>query len=250
MLRIRTTCLLGAILALAGCAPARTARVMSLSDAERAAVTATAERWWRDVAARDSAAVRANSVADLHVTLSSGRSYDLGQFLQGVADFAAGPSTSSAWSEVDVRPLGRSSVVLTGRSAEGSGGGTTDYRYQMVLERVDGKWRMARSQSTRVLVLTPRVPPGVAGPIADFVGQYRAPRGGVLRVSERNGALILADPNGGETRLEPIGPGLFEVDYVTNSSGVIRMVFNRDSLGRVTSLSRLGAAAIVTWPRQ
>jgi hypothetical protein len=247
---LRRAFLLAAILAVGGCTHARTARVAPLSGMEREAISATAQRWWRVVAARDSAAVRAASVADLHVTLSSGRTYDRDQFLKAVGDFAAGPATSAAWSEIDIRPLGEASVVLTGRSAESSPGGTTDYRYQMVLEREAGSWRMARTQSTRVLALTPRIPLAAAGPTADLVGAYRAPRGGSMHVTERNGALILTDPSGGESRMEPIGPGVFEIDYVTNSSGLVRMVFNRDSQGRVTGLTRLGAASIVTWPRQ
>lgn len=247
---LRHTCLLTAVLAVGGCTHARTAPVTTLSGAERAAISAAAQQWWRDVAARDSAAVRVASSPDLHVTLSSGRTYDRDEFLKAVGDFAAGPSTSTAWSEIDIRPLGPGSVVLTGRTAESNPTGTTEYRYQMVLERETGRWRMARTQSTRVLALTPRIPLAAAGNTADFIGAYRAPRGGLMHVTERKGALILADPSGGESRMEAIGPGVFEIDYVTNSSGLVRMVFNRDTLGRVTSLSRLGATSIVTWPRQ
>lgn len=140
-------------------------------------------------------------------------------------------------------------VMVTSSIVEGTRNGSNAYRYLVLLERPDSVWMVVVAQSTRVLKLTPRVPAAVAGPLTDYVGQYRLPGGGELRAVVRDSALGLIDPSGAEARLEPIGPSLFELPSLYDRIAVVRFVFTRDATGRVTSPSRLIYSSVTTWPR-
>jgi hypothetical protein len=61
--------------------------------------------------------------------------------------------------------------------------------------------------------------------------------------------LALIEPSGRELRMEPIGPSLFEFDYLSSAGMIIRIAFARDASGRVTSASRLIPGAINTFAR-
>ena len=105
------------------------------------------------------------------------------------------------------------------------------------------------AQSTRDAVFTPRLTAAAAGSLADYIGEYRGPRGGIVRVIARDSVLALVEPSGRELRMEPIGPSLFEFDYVSPAGAIIRMAFARDATGRVTSASRLIPGTVNTFVR-
>lgn len=63
----------------------------------------------------------------------------------------------------------------------------------------------------------------------------------------RDATLILIDPAGAETRLEPIGTELFEAPGVS-FQGLIRFAFARGRDGKVVSLTRI-TSEIATFPR-
>jgi len=49
--------------------------------------------------------------------------------------------------------------------------------------------------------------------------------------------------------MEPIGPSLFEFDYLAPAGVIIRMAFARDPSGRVTSVNRLIPGIVNTFVR-
>ena len=75
--------------------------------------------------------------------------------------------------------------------------------------------------------------------MVDYIGDYRGPRGGIIRVVPRDSVLALIEPSRRELRMEPIGPSLFEFDYVIPGGAIVRIAFARDASGRVTSANRL-----------
>jgi hypothetical protein len=61
--------------------------------------------------------------------------------------------------------------------------------------------------------------------------------------------LALIDPSGAESRLEPIGPALFELPTLYDGIAIVRFAFVRDSAGGVSSLNRLIYGSVVSWAR-
>lgn len=253
---MRTVALL-VVSALAACGPL--VRAPSGSSAPRASRVPTAmdtvgaagvaERWWRAFTLGDTATLRQHTSRRLTLTLSNGQTLDRDRLLREAATHVPKASTFVR-PAVNVTVLSvMGAVIVTSTVTEGSQGGSNMFHYLSVLERPDSVWLVTAAHSTRSLALTPRVSAPTAGPLADYVGRYRGQGGGELRVVLRDSALALIDPSGGEVRLEPIGPALFELPTLYDGIAVVRFAFARDATGRVTSLSRLIHGSVVSWPR-
>jgi hypothetical protein len=223
--------------------------ITSSTTTDTSGAAAVAERWWRAFTLGDTAYLRQHTSRRLTLTLSNGQTFDVDQALRNAATHVPKPSTFvQPATDVAVMPVG-DVVVVTSSVREGSQGGSNVYRYLTVLERSDSSWRVAAGHSTRVLASTPRVAASVAGPLGDYVGRYRGQGGGVLQIVARDSTLGMIDPSGGEARLEPIGPALFELPSLYDGIAVVRFSFARDATGRVTSLSRMIYGSVITWPR-
>jgi hypothetical protein len=253
---MRTIELLGLAL-VAGCTSATQRAVVatapSAGSAQAAADTtgaaAVAEGWWRALTLGDTAYIALHSSDGLTLTLSNGQGFGRRALIAEVARHVPKPSTFvRAATDVSVRPAA-GVVVVTSRMQEGSQGGANAFRYLTVLERGPSAWQVLAAQSTREVTLSTRVPATVAGPLADYVGSYRGQRGGALRIVARDSVLVLVDPEGGESRLEPVGPALFELPTLYDGIAIVRFAFARDATGRVTALSRLIHGSVVSWPR-
>jgi hypothetical protein len=177
---------------------------------------------------------------------SNGRSFDRDKLLDEARRHGA-LKVSFEWKDETVRRLTATVAVVTGRVAERIGPTLATYRYLAVLECAGGRWQVIAAQSSREVTSSVRVAAVDGGPTADFVGEYRTPLGKTVRVVRKGESLVLVDPAGGETRLEPIGPALFEVPGVS-FQGLIRFAFARDEAGKVVALTRL-TADVTTFPR-
>ncbi|HEX8395341.1 MAG TPA: nuclear transport factor 2 family protein [Longimicrobium sp.] len=222
-------------------------RGTSPSDAD--GVLATQRGWWRALATGDTAFLEAHSAQPLTLTLSSGLTLDRAAAIAQSLSFAGSSPPAFGWSEETVRVVAPGVVVATTRSTETVGLTSSAYRYLTVLEREGAGWRVLSAQSTRDAVFTPRLTAAEAGPMGDYVGEYRGPRGGTVRVVARDSVLAMVEPSGRELRMEPIGPSLFEFDYVSPGGMIIRIAFARDANGRVTSANRLIPGSITTLVR-
>ena len=238
-------------LAAAACAGATPPRLPSAGPAasDTAGALAAQREWWRAFAVADTAYVRAHTAPAVSVTLSSGLTLDLAGTVAQVATHVNGSRLGMAWAEEAVRLASPSVAIATARLTESEGTSTTTFRYLTVLERAGGGWRVAAAQSTRELAFTPRLAAAQAGPLGDYAGAYRTPRGTELRVLLRDSALVLVEPSGTEIPLAPVGPGIFEFNVLSPLNGVVRMMFTRDAGGRVASLSRLVPGQVITFPR-
>lgn len=244
---MRASCLLLAVLL--GAAPAAAAQRPSPAAGDTAGALAAQRDWWRAFVVADTAHLRARTAPAFSLTLSGGRTFDRSAMLAQAATHTLGARLEIGWAEEAVRPVAPGVALVTSRATEADGPTVAAFRYLTVLRRDGAGWRVAAAQSTRELAPTPRVPTAAAGAPADFAGSYRTPRGGVLRVVARDSALVLVEPSGQEVRMEPIGPGLFELDYVSLGSGIVRFAFPRDAGGRVTALVRLVTGAATLFPR-
>ncbi len=243
----RTTTLLLS-LCLTACVTVR-ATPGAAGGADTAGALDTQRGWWRALALGDTAFLEAHSARPLTATLSSGRTFDRAAIIAQAATFTANPDLTFAWADESVRMVAPGVAVATTRSTEGIALITSTYRYSTVLEREGAGWRVAHAQSTREAVFTPRLTAAAAGSLADYIGEYRGPRGGIVRVVARDSVLALVEPSGRELRMEPIGPALFEFDYLSPAGVIIRMAFARDASGRVASASRLIPGGVNTFAR-
>jgi hypothetical protein len=209
----------------------------------------TQRGWWRALATGDTAFLQAHSAPPLSLTLSSGRTFDRAGAIAQSAVFAGSTPPAFGWSDETVRLLAPGIALATTRSTEGAALAASTYRYVTVLEREGAGWRVTFAQSTRDAVFTPRLTRAAAGSMADYVGEYRGPRGGTVRIVARDSVLALVEPSGRELRMEPIGPSLFEFDYLSPAGVIIRIAFARDASGRVTSASRLIPGTVNTFVR-
>lgn len=217
--------------------------------ADSASVLAAQRAWWRAFAIADTAYLRAHTSPVLSLTVSSGRTFDRERMLAEAATHTAGGRLAMEWAEETVRRLGPGTALATTRATETDGPASSVYRYLTVLERTAEGWRVSAGQSTRELVFTPRLSAAQAGPLDEYAGGYRTPRGAALRVEVRDSSLALIEPSGTEIPLEPIAPDLFEFRVLSPSNGVVRMMFTRDASGRVAAMSRLLSGAVNTFPR-
>jgi len=217
--------------------------------ADTSGASTFAEAWWHAYTVGDTAHLQRSTAPTLTLTLSSGRTFDRASMLRDAATHKPAPSMVIEAKGSSIVHAGEGTVVVRSLVLEGARGNSNVFHFLTVLERAGAGWRVAVGQSTRELTLTPRVPASTAGPLADYTGNYRGQRGGVLRIVARDSALALVDPTGAESVLEPIGPALFELPALYDGIGLLRYVFTRDASGRVTALSRLIYGSVVTWPR-
>lgn len=237
-------------LALAACAGTAAAPPGAPMPYDEHGVLELQEGWWRAFTVGDTAYLRAHTAPSFSLTLSSGRTLDRAGMLAQATTHTSGASIGLAWADGAVHPLPGASAVARVRVTERVGSTSTSYRYLTVLERgADGGLRVSAAQSTREAAFSPRVSAGEAGPLSDYTGEYRTPRGFALRVVDRDSALGLVEPSGAELPLEPIGPGLFEVGRLSPANGIVRFVFIRDATGRVTGMTRLVPGEVTTFPR-
>lgn len=110
--------------------------------------------------------------------------------------------------------------------------------------QTDGRYRLRRALGWQ---RSPRVK--VAASLDDFAGSYRTPRGLALDMKAADDFLTLREPSGLTLRLEPIGPNLFEADYVAPGGWITRYSFDRDATCSVVSLSVLSRGAVNTFAR-
>jgi hypothetical protein len=209
----------------------------------------TQRGWWHAIATGDTEFLQAHSARPLSLTLSSGRTLDRTATIAQAVTFAASTRPTFGWSDETVRLISPGVALATTRATESVALVSSAYRYTTVLERDGAGWRVMSAHSTREAEFTPRLSRAAAGSMSDYVGEYRGPRGGIVRVIARDSVLALVEPSGRELRMEPIGPSLFEFDYVSPGGMIIRFGFARDSSGRVTSASRLIPGSINTFAR-
>lgn len=244
--RPTTTLLLS--LCVAACTTGR-ATPLKPAPADLTGALETQRNWWRALATGDTAFLGVHSAHPLSLTLSSGRTLDRGATIAQAVSFSASAAPAFGWSDEAVRLVAPGIAVATTRATEGAALASSAYRYMTVLERDGARWRVTFAQSTREAVFTPRLSAAAAGSMTEYVGTYRGPRGGVLRVVTRDSVLALVEPSGRELRLEPIGPSLFEFDYVSPAGVIIRFAFARDASGRVISANRLIPGIVNTFVR-
>jgi len=240
------------VLALAGCAAAATppsaARSVAVA-ADTAGALAAHQHWWRAFTFADTTHLQASTAPLFSLTLSNGQVMDRAGMIARAATHVNGSGMRIDWAEEAVRVPGPGVAVVTSRVTEGDGRRGGVYRYLTVLQRDGNGWRAFAAQSSREAAVTPRIAAAEAGPLGPYAGEYRTPRGGVVRVVVRDSALGLVAPGGTEERMEPIGPGVFEYSSPQSINNIVRFVFVRDESGRVASLVRIAPGEANTWTR-
>lgn len=207
---------------------------------------AVSRAWWEAFALGNAESVGARSATELSFVASNGRSFDQAALIQEATTHGA-LKVSFEWSDQAVRQAAPTVAVVTGRVLERIGPRSAVYRYVAVLECANDEWQVMTAQSTREVSSSVRVTAAEKAATEDFVGEYRTPLGKNLRVADRGETLVLVDPLGAETQLEPIGPALFEAPGVS-FQGVIRFAFARNQVGKVISLTRL-TSDVTIFPR-
>jgi hypothetical protein len=245
-----------AALVLAGCAgaastapPTGGAAPASAAAGDTAGVLAAQRGWWHAFTVGDTAYLQAHSAPSVSLTLSNGRLYDRAGMLARAATHVDGIPVRGDWTEEAVRLPAPGVAVVTSRVTETNGPRSIVFRYLTVLERGRAGWRVSMGQTTREAAVTPNVSVEVAGPLDEYAGEYRTPRGGMVRVVVRGSALSLIDPSGQAVTMEPIGPAVFEYRSLDGINSIVRFVFTRDAAGRVTSLVRLATGEANVWSR-
>jgi hypothetical protein len=240
---------MAAVVALTACAAAPPPAAPSIAGADTAGALAAHHDWWRAFTVADTAHLHASTAPVFSLTLSNGQMLDRAGMLARAATHVTGSGMRIEWTEDAVRVPGPGVAVVTSRVTESDGRRGGVYRYLTVLQRDGNGWRAFAAHSSREAAVTPRVTAAEAGPLAPYAGEYRTPRGGVVRVVVRDSALGLVVPTGTEDRLEPIGPGVFEYSSPQSINNVVRFVFVRDEAGRVASLVRIVPGEANTWTR-
>jgi hypothetical protein len=241
-------------LALGGCAASTAQSPAGPPPASAAAndttgVLAAQRDWWHAFTVGDTAYLQAHSAPAVWLTLSNGQAYDRAGMLARAARHADGSRLRVEWAQEAVRASAPGVAVVTSRTTEANGPQSSVFRYLTVLERGAAGWRVSMGQTTREAAPTPNVSAAAAGPLGDYAGEYRTPRGGVVRVEVRDSALSLTDPSGQAVALEPIGPAAFEYRNLHGINSIVRFVFTRDGTGRVAFLVRLSVGEANTWTR-
>jgi hypothetical protein len=202
--------------------------------------------WWNAFSTGDVAYLTARTTRSASVTLNNGRGLNREELLADAVTHAHA-TVGATWSDEVVRELGEGAVAVTVRVTETVGSRVAHYRYISVLQCNSGTWQIAVAQSTRELRETVRVPISIAGNLQDFAGEYRTPAGKTVQLFADASGLLLVDPSGARTRLEPIGPALFEAGGIS-VQGLIRFSFVRNTEGAVVALNRV-ATEVITFPR-
>lgn len=202
-------------------------------------------RWWVALSGSDTAYLARWSSPRLVVTLSSGTVHDRASLLRFAGNLAH--PVSPRWSAEAVELSSAALVVMHAEAVEGDGPRSSHYRYLTVFAREDGRWRVVSAQSTRMPVFTPRLTG--AQTLDAYAGSYRTPRGLALRIVATDTIVSMIEPSGLELRCWPIGPDLFESDYVAPDGAITRLAFSRDTTGRVAALNVLSPGMVSTFPR-
>jgi hypothetical protein len=228
-----------------------TARATAGSATVAADALAAHRDWWQAYVSGDRARIEAHTDAQAIATFSSGTRLTRDALLSQLPAQAAAAGFSLAWSDESVQHLGGDLVLVTATSTEGAGPSTQVFRISTLIDGVGTTaWRVRHVQTTRVARFAPAVAPSVSGPLADYAGAYRTPRGGMLRMELRDGALWLVEPDGKAIAMTPTGPGLFEPAGQSPLNGILRFVFSRDERGRVAAFSRLTEGRVDVFPRE
>jgi hypothetical protein len=243
---------IAALVLSAACRPSAAPETAAVPDGAVESPVAAQRAWWRTFADGDTAALHSRSAAEIALTLSNARTFDRAAMLAESQRFAALPHPTLDWSDtVVVRSSDGNVALVAARLRETDPRGVTYNRTLTVLERagdVASGWRVLGAQSTREPQKYARLSAAEAGDLAVYAGQYRVPNG-ILKISLQDSALVLTDPRGTATRLEPVGPALFEAVPPTAVTDVVRILFTRDASGRMSTLSRLAAGGVTTFPR-
>ncbi len=165
--------------------------------------------WWTAFTHADMAQLQLRTTDSISLTLSSGKIFNRNSMLAQAATQTKGKDVAINWSEEAVRFLTPTIAVVTSRVTEGDR--ASAFRYLTVLHQIGNDWKVTAAQSTRELVITPRVAVTVAGPLSDYAGDYLTPQGGVLRVVVRDSKLGLIEPSG------------LEIPFRANRSGAFRI---------------------------
>lgn len=237
------------LLAMSACAAAGRPAALPAAGADDAGALEVQRGWWRAYAVADTAYLQAHTAPELWLTVSSGTTYDRAGMLAAIGSHVNGSRLVMEWADESVRLASPSVAIATTRVTETDGPVSAVYRYLTTMERTGDGWRVLAAQSTRELAFTPRVAAAQAGPLADYAGAYRTPRGATLRVEVRDSSLALIEPSGTEIPVEPIAPGLFEFRTLSPSNGVVRLAFARDAAGRVMSMTRILNGIANVFPR-
>lgn len=232
------------LFALAAAPPARAAHRSAPPpvSADSAAVLAAHRAWWRAFTVGDTARLASLSSSRLSLTMSTGRTLDRAAALADARQRGDSSGVRLAWGEETAQVWGEAAVV-TSRFTESVGATDLGYRFISVLRREAGVWRVTAAQSTRL----PAPPVRVAVPadaLREYAGRYRTPQGRALSLEPRDSTLVLVTPDGGEDRLVPIGPAIFE-----SPASQARFAFERDASGRVVGLTLLSSRGVFRWPR-
>ena len=202
--------------------------------------------WWHAIAG-DTSFIKKHSTGELTVTFNNGRSFNGAEIIAHIATNKSSSLIKSEWSDEIVQNPTPQTAIISNRVVETVGAVQHIYKFITVLVRKDSIWKVAAAQSTRVLELAPPVPVEEAGKLEDFAGSYRTPGGMILKILVREVSLVLVEPSGSETKLEAIGPGLFEIPKII-FAGNVRFSFSRNDSGQVVSMTRI-AHKITNMPR-
>jgi hypothetical protein len=207
---------------------------------------AVSRTWWEAFALGKTESLAATSARVVSFVASNGRTFDRAELLAEAKTHGAMP-VEFEWKDESVRHPSPEVAIVTGRVTERIAPRPATYRYLAVLECTNDRWLVAAAQNSREVASSNRIAAADAGALDDFAGEYRTPLGKTVRVALSGTNLVLIDPSGGETRLEPIAPAVFEVPGVS-FQGLIRFVFARNGEGKVISMTRL-TADVITFPR-
>lgn len=202
--------------------------------------------WWEAFSRGDVSYLNASTANGAAVTLNNGHALNREQLMADAATHTQA-RVSAAWSDEVSHKIDRSGVAVTARVTETVGTRAAHYRYLSVLQCKSGRWQLAVAQSTRELHETIRVPTAAAGSVDEFAGEYVTSNGRTLRLLTDAAGLLLVDPAGSRTVLEPIGPALFEARGVS-VQGLIRFSFVRNADGAVVALNRI-TTEVITFRR-
>lgn len=198
----------------------------------------SAKNWWHAVTFGDTAYVKNNSTNQLTVTFNSGRSFNYTEMIKQVASHNPQASIKAEWSQIAEQLPSPTTSIVTNRIVETVGKTVHVYKFITVLTRINSNWMVTAAQSTREIELAPAIPLSQVGKLSDFAGSYKTSSGVILKIVVQDTSLVLVEPSGVETRLEGIGPGLFEIPKIL-SAGNVRFVFSRDESGRIISMTRI-----------
>lgn len=206
--------------------------------------------WWQAYTAGDHPLLERHTAPDAAVTFSSGVTLSHDALLEASSKNAGSTDFKMIWSDEAVRVSREGLAVVTATSTEGAGLSLQSFRMMTVIEH-SGRddWRVLLAQSTRVSSFAPPVPESVSGHLKDYTGDYRTPKGRLLRMEIRDAVLWMVEPDGKSIELTPTGPGLFEPTGRSPINGILRFVFARDATGKVVSFSRLTEGRVDVFPR-